>query len=451
MKKKFFAFTVPFLIATFLAGIYLFTGCQKNVGVINSIVKFDIAGYVYDNLGMPMAGAEVIIDGVSVATTDAAGRYTIPKLLPGNFVIEAKKTGYIKNRFTLKVSSTGGVAEVLSLKKLSTPVVVKPSLGATIVEKAATGETVASLVIPPNAVPGTADVSISVTTLTPAQAAPIPESVIPVAAGNVPGVTVSLDCSNPNITFPTGITLIFNLPFTHQPGLNMTVVTYNEGTGKWEEYTNAVVGPDGNTASLTIYHFSQWTCQVMASTAISKIAIPPAEIALPANNKFTYTAALNFTKALPVGLNKEFTVTTIENFTATSFSSYILLGGSTVSRPNATPNIVEISSAPIGNPVGRGNVAIIPWQLLKYDFSLTISVSLDIWNVSSGSKQNVIVTSTYTVPTFAWGWRELITFPWPANREGSNVFDPIPFKDEPSTLDIPEIRLFMGHNGGLAG
>ncbi|MEI6142867.1 MAG: carboxypeptidase-like regulatory domain-containing protein, partial [Mariniphaga sp.] len=97
MKKKFFAFTVPFLIATFLAGIYLFTGCQKNVGVINSIIKFDIVGYVYDDQGAVMSGAEVYLDGVSVATTDAAGKYTIPQMLPGDYVVLAKKTGYVYN------------------------------------------------------------------------------------------------------------------------------------------------------------------------------------------------------------------------------------------------------------------------------------------------------------------------------------------------------------------
>ncbi|MEI6141115.1 MAG: carboxypeptidase-like regulatory domain-containing protein, partial [Mariniphaga sp.] len=402
-----------------------------------------------DDQGAIMAGAEVFLDGKSVATTDAAGKYTIPQMLPGDYVVLAKKPGYVANRFTLNIASTGGDAQVLSLKKLSTPVVVKPSVGATIVEKATTGETIASLVIPPSSFAGTADVQISVTTLAPAQAAPIPQSVnLPEASGEIEGVSISLDCSNPNITFPAGVTLVFNLPYTHEPGSSVLVITYNEGTGVWEEYQNAIVGPDGDTASLTIYHFSTWTAMVRGLGSYTITSVLPTEIPYPANGKYVYSPEISISN-LPITMKIDFVVNTLESLYEFYYTS-VRNGGGTASARKNSPTVRTIPVAPLNNPEGRGNVAKIDWQLLQYNYIIVYTLKVDnVYNKTTKTKGPVFVNGTVVFPTFAWGWRELPTFTWPADR--LNGTPKILIRNEPAWNIYPKITLFMGHNGGLAG
>ncbi len=58
MKKSGSIFISLFFISLFFAANSIFVGCKKNVGVITSIIRYDISGYVSDNESAKIAGAQ---------------------------------------------------------------------------------------------------------------------------------------------------------------------------------------------------------------------------------------------------------------------------------------------------------------------------------------------------------------------------------------------------------
>lgn len=435
MKKKLFVFT-PFLIATFLAGIYLFTGCQKNVGVITNIIKYDISGKVSDTQSAGIGGVEIFLDGVSVATTNPSGNYVITKVVPGTYVVEAKKTGYSINKFDLVVLTTGYSISELTLKKLSTPVSITPATGGTIVEKGATGNTPAiTLSIPAGAITSGngAAVSISVTNLVGNEAPKVPAQQL--SSGQAAGVTVSLDSSDPNLVInpAIGITLEFVLPFAQRPGTTMPVVTLNEKTGLWNNY-DATVGPDGTKASLKIYHFSNWTLVVNAGFPQTSTNVPFLTVNFPATGIVVWTSTLEFPDGIPAEItDPSFLYGFVENQTGLVFSTY-KNGTATPTYITARDNNLSISAAPNSDPAGYS--VNRPWELLNYSYNVTGQISVETFDIPSNAYVNKVIRCKFDLPSYYWGWRESTTLAYPTTQ---------PYAKKIQT-SVTQIILTLNHN-----
>jgi Carboxypeptidase regulatory-like domain len=313
MKKSVSVLTALFLMSLFFAANSLFVGCKKNVGVITSIVRYDVSGYVSDNESATVAGATVSLDGKAVSTTDSQGKYTISKILPGSYQIEVVKDGYTKGHFTVLVTEDGAVTSLITLKKLA-PVVVIGVAGGTVAGTGSSGRTSAALTIPAGTL--SASVQISVTTLAGNEAPNIAQS-----AGKAPGVIVSLDSSDPNITFPNGIILTFSLPFTHKPGDGVQVVSYNEVTNHWDPYPNAIVSNDGKTASLIIYHFSLWGA-IVNTSFVQQDDIENTPVVVPYATRFEWQSMIDFRDGIPAELDPSFFYSIVESATNLLFSTY---------------------------------------------------------------------------------------------------------------------------------
>ncbi len=417
MKKSFFVFTFPFLIAAFLAAIYLFTGCQKNVGVIINILKYDITGYVYESGSVAISGAEVFVDGKLVTTTDATGKYVIPKVVTGTYLVEASKTGYIKNKFNVTVSEAGALTSALTLKKVTPPVTVTTA-GGTVTGTSSPGVPAATLTIPAGALTATAQ--ISVTPLSGNEAPDIPPS----SSGTVLGVTVSLDSSDPNITFPNGITLTFNLPFPHQPGTFLEVVTFNEKTKLWETYKNALVSSDGKTASLKIYHFSTWNLMVKASFT-QTVVTTNAPAIVPYANLISWTITPAYT-ITPSGVALDAALSQWLGNIFAEETWLIFIGTNQISFDDQSKD---------SNPAGYGTLAPITWKLLKYSYQVRGSLQFSAYY--GASMGNYTAVCLYEMPYYVWLWRDSETLAFPAQT--------CPAKLQST---IPKIVLSSGHHGG---
>lgn len=404
MKKILLVLKVLFLMAAFLAGIYLFTGCKKDVGVIDNFIKYDVSGYVLDTESAGIAGAAVSMDGKSVATTDLTGKYTIAKILPGSYLIEAEKDGYTKGRFQVTVSDAGAVCSLITLKKLAPAVSVSVS-GGTVAGTSDSGGTAAALTIPSGTL--SAPVQISVTSLVGNEAPKMDKN-----TSTQPGVIVSLDCSDPTITFPKGITLIFSLSFIHKPGEGVQVVSYNESTNNWDTYPNAIVSSDGKTASLLIYHFSLWGV-LIKTTFVQQDDIVNDPVIVPYASSFEWQSMLDFREGIPAELDASFLYGIVESETNLLFSSYKI--GSVVTTIGNKKNVLAITPVSASNPEGFGNVANRPWELVKYSYMVKGTTSYQVYDIPSAKYTTKNVRCWYGMPSYVWLWRPSVTFAIPAN------------------------------------
>jgi hypothetical protein len=402
MKKSILFSTIPFLMVAFLASIYLFTGCKKDVGVLNNIIKYDVSGSVLDSESAAVAGVSIILDGKAVATTDASGGYSLSGLLPGTYAILADKAGYTKGSLSLMVTEQGAVASVISIKKL-TPAVTVPVSGATIATVNDLGATAATLTIPTGVI--TAPVQISVTPIVGNEALTTPE-----VQGKIPGASVEIDSSDPNITFPNGIKLTFLLPFTHQPGIKLTVQNYSGVTQKWET-SEATVDADGETASVMIYHFSQYTCLVdVTFTQQDFSSLAP--VVVPFEKKIKWQSMMDFKTGVPSGLDVSFLLGTAESATNLVFSSY--KNGSTLVTHGNKKNQLDITPASTSNPEGFGNLDNRPWELVKYNYNMKGIYDYKVWDKSTNKNVTKSLTGYYEMPSYVWLWRPSESFAIPA-------------------------------------
>lgn len=432
MKKFHRVLTFTVLTATFLAGLYLFVGCKKNVGVITNVVKYDISGLVTDNQSVAVSGAAISVNGTAVATSDASGKYTIPKNLPGTYLIEASKTGFTKGQFSATVTTSGVATKVIILKPLAAAVSV-PVTGGTVTGTNTAGKAAATLTIPAGTL--TAPVQISVTFLAANEAPTVPAALIP---NSVPGVIVQFDCSNPAITFPNGITLSFNLPYTQKPGSAVKVLSYNETTKVWDSYPNAIVGADGNTASLLIYHFSQWAVEVGATFTQTDVSADT-PVVVPYTSPITWQSTLDFKTSVLNGIDPVFLYGFVKESTNLDFSYYLVSGVSTTIGSGTQRNNLTISAASITNPDGFGDLNYRPWELVKYSYLEKGTVSYQVYNSQSGQTVTVSVDCWYTMPSYVWLWRP----------DAINYSIPVPSGfAHTDAAKVEQIILGQQHHGG---
>lgn len=404
MKKFLSILTALFLMSLFFVVNSMFIGCKKNVGVITSIVRYDVSGYVSDNESAKIAGATVSLDGKAVSTTDSQGKYTISKILPGSYQIEVVKDGYTKGHFTVSVTSDGTVTSLITLKKLAPAVTISVS-GGTVAGTGSSGGTSAALTIPAGTL--SSSVQISVTTLVGNESPNIGQ-----IAGKAPGVIVSLDSSDPNITFPNGITLTFSLPFTHKPGDGVQIVSYNEVTNHWDNFPNAIVSNDGKTASLTIYHFSLWGAIVNASF-VQQDDVANTPVVIPYASSFEWQSMIDFREGFPADLEPSFFYSIVESETNLRFSTYKV--ASVVSPIGNRTNSLVISPSSASNPEGFGGLPNRDWELVRYSYLVIGTTSFEVYDIQSLQYTTLHIRSWYEMPSYVWLWRPSDTFSIPAN------------------------------------
>ena len=418
-------------MAAFLAGIYLFSGCKKNVGVITSIMRYDISGYVSESEAGVLSGVEIFQDGKSVATTDAAGKFTISKLLTGTYIIEAKKSGYTKGSFTLKVTDVGGAVGVILLKKLAPAVAVSVS-GGTVTGTTQAGVPSAAITIPTGTL--AAPVTISVTVLQAIEAPPVPVALHP---GTVPGVIVQVDCSDPTITFPNGITLTFVLPFIQKPGSAVKVSSYNETTKVWDSYPNAIVSADGKTASLLIYHFSIWSADVGITFTQTDLAPTTPQVNFPYMEGQANLFQLEFANDLSADIDPIFFVGIAQATTGLFFQTYTVSGIPTMLWALAY-NPAPVGTEPLTNPQGFGSLPSKPWEFIQYLYRERGTFSYQVYDIPTDKYVTKNVNCNYNMPAYVWLWRPNDTYAVPTN----------PGVIHTSANAVSQIVLGTQHSGG---
>lgn len=100
----------------FIVGLLILTGinnssAQKAVG--------ELRGYVYDETGLPLLGASVILDGTEKGTSaNIDGLFVIENILPGSYNITASYLGYkTKTVFNVIIKSIGNAQLTFKLKE----------------------------------------------------------------------------------------------------------------------------------------------------------------------------------------------------------------------------------------------------------------------------------------------------------------------------------------------
>ncbi len=277
--------------------------------------------------------------------------------------------------------------------------------GGTVAGTGSSGVTTAALTIPAGSL--STSVQISVTTLVGNEAPNISQS-----AGKAPGVIVSLDSSDPNITFPNGITLTFSLPFTHRPGDGVQVVSYNEVTNHWDNYPNAIVSNDGKTASLTIYHFSLWGAIVNTSfTQQDDIENTPVVVTYAAS--IEWQSMIDFREGIPAEFEPSFFYAIVENATNLLFSTYKVTN--VVSPIGNRTNLLAISPSSNSNPEGFGGLPNRDWELVKYSYLVIGTTSFEVYDIQLAHYVTMHVRSWYEMPSYIWLWRPSDAFSIPSN------------------------------------
>lgn len=409
-------------MAAFLAGIYLFSGCKKNVGPINSILRYDVSGFVSDADAAAIAGVEIFQDGTSVTTTDALGKYTLPKLLKGTYQIEAKKSGYTKGRFSLVVTDAGATATAILLKKLAPPVAV-PVTGGTVTATTTSGAPAAEIAIPAGTL--SAPVTISVTVLSANEAPKVTE-----AANKAPGVILSIDCSDPTITFPQGITLTFNLPFTQRPGSKMQVVTFNETTKVWDTYTDAVVGSNGKSASITIYHFSEWAVLIPFSFSKTEISVTGPTSITPAAS-IEWSSVIDFREGMSFDIDISLIYGEVQSKTNLRFSAYKVSNVQTNIGNGTIKNMLALNK-----PV---KTEARDWELFQYVYLVKATVGFMAYNLDLSKETLYTVNCWYEMPSYLWLLRSDTSYAIPGSSTLSH-----------DVVSVSQVNLILQnqHQGG---
>ena len=88
MKTKLFSPVLLIAVALMLC---------LSLGIAHASTFGTVQGKVTDAAGQPVAGAKITLAGSGSATTDKSGTYTLEGIDPGEYQLEAAKTGYQKS------------------------------------------------------------------------------------------------------------------------------------------------------------------------------------------------------------------------------------------------------------------------------------------------------------------------------------------------------------------
>lgn len=430
-KKKLLIFAVAFSLTAVLIGVNLLTGCKKNVGSITNIVKYDISGYVLiSETSAAIEGVTIYLDSLPITKTNDAGKYVIPKLKPGSYLIKAVKDGYTNGHYNLTVSADGVIVKAILLKKL-TPTVAISISGGSITATNTSGSNAASLAIASGTL--TSNIQISVTSISNNEA---PKE-LPATGNQILGSIVSINATDPTLNFTQGVTLTFNLVAMQKPGDALGVQYFNEKTNVWEPIQNAIVNSNGITASVLLHHFSTY-CATITGTCLDQIdkSISTQVVATSANYnpQYEWQSVFEYRQNITNTIDNEWLYTTVEGFSKIKFSSISYGTGNSISK--IAKNISTISAPPAENPDGYRNYPKRYWELVKYTNWVHNIVSVNMWNVGSGSYVTTSIPSWYQICSFVWIWRPDDSFSIPVIH----------------SLNPPVTYVVVNaHNGGIGG
>jgi hypothetical protein len=78
---------------------------------------FTLQGMIYDRSGTSVANAAIFFEGRQVGLSDFKGRFYIPRVIPGEHLLEVKKTGYESYGGTIATQSPMDIAYVSLVSK----------------------------------------------------------------------------------------------------------------------------------------------------------------------------------------------------------------------------------------------------------------------------------------------------------------------------------------------
>lgn len=318
MKKPIIITTSTILVLVVVSlSMYVLNGCQKNVDTIIYNPKISVSSLVINSSTYTgINGVAVCVDNLQVTSTDSEGRFEISNLPPGDYQLSLKLDGYTNIKYELSVYDEGASLPIFMLKELS-PYVTIGSTGGTVEALSSSGKRIAELNIPAGEL--SSDKNISATNLTGNE---VPKTL---DFGNyLLGTTISLNSDDENISFENGAQLTFQLPFMHQPGDVVQVTLFNEDINEWENYDDAIVGEDGFSASVEIYHFSTYSANVNGyyeefgdSTTVSDEEIGDSE---SYDSIYDWTSSLEYLDEVPDSIDKAWLNGGAENQTRINFS-----------------------------------------------------------------------------------------------------------------------------------
>jgi len=411
MKKKLLFFTVTIFATAFLIGVTLLTGCKKNVGSITNIVKYDVSGFVLlSGTMVPVQGVTIYLDtaSVSVTTTDNTGKYVIPKLLPGNYLIKAVKDGYTKGQYNMTVSADGFSIKAILLKQLAPAVTIGAS-GGSITANNTSGSNAASLVIAPGVVSTTNQISV-----TPMASTEVPK-VLPASGNQMLGTTVSINASDPTLNFTQGVTLTFNLVAMQKPGDPVTVQYFNEKTNAWEAIQNGTVNAGGLTAGVLLHHFSIYSAPMSGTYSetfdkfISSAVVATSSSYTP---QYSWQSNLEYRQNITNTIDQTWLISTVESQSKVNFSN--ITYGTANPVVKTANNISSISTPPTENPDMYRVYPKRDWELIKYTNWVHTTVTTNVYSATSGNYVNTSVTGWYQLCSFVWLWRPAATYAIPS-------------------------------------
>jgi hypothetical protein len=409
MKKKLLFFAVLFSVTAVLIGATLLTGCKKNVGSITNIVKYDVSGFVLlSGSTDPVAGVTIYLDSTSVTTTDITGKYVIPKLMPGTYLIKAVKDGFTKGQFNMTVSTDGFSIKAILLKKLE-PAIMIGATGGNITATAPSGSKTASLSISPGVVSTNNQISV-----TPMASTEVPK-VLPATGTQMLGTTVSINASDPTLNFTQGVTLTFNLVAVQKPGDAVNVQYFNEKTNAWEAIQNGTVNAGGLTAGVVLHHFSTYSAAINGaySETIDK-NISSTVVASSSNfaPQYSWQSTLEYRQNITNTIDPVWLYQTVESQSKVNFST--ITYGTANSVVKTANNISTISTPPNSNPDMYRAYPNRDWELVKYTNWVKNTVTANVWSITANKYVNTSVSSWYQLSSFVWLWRPDATYAIPA-------------------------------------
>jgi len=99
----------------YLYPVFVFTGimflCSCATGASNREI-IDVSGMIYDFANRPVPYCEIILGDLYAGSTDINGRFTMPKIRAGTYIITVRKMGYETYQDEITISEPGQVVYI---------------------------------------------------------------------------------------------------------------------------------------------------------------------------------------------------------------------------------------------------------------------------------------------------------------------------------------------------
>jgi|GEM_PF-3346316 len=392
-------------------GVYLMNGCQENVDPVNLYSKLNVSSYVLDSETFAgIADAGIAVDGDVVTTTDSNGYFTISELEPGDYLVSASKSCFLKGTYELAVEDNGARLPQFVLKKLADPVTIGTN-GGDVEAFKKSGELAAEFAIPAGELQSNRQ--ISVTQLTGNEVPKILNS-----TGQLLGTTITLNSDDESLEFTNGAQLTFQLPFPHRPGDGVEVTYFDENTNSWKVFDDAIVNANGLSATVTINHFSTYSANVNGNYSEETDVTLDYEIVGTSDDyeeTFEWTTKLEYREGIPDNVDPEWLYTTVENQTKLNFSEVTYGNSTRASNVTGEARMISaISAPPVGNPYEYRSLPERPWELVLQCCWMHEIVEAEIWVEENNGFIVESVPNWYLVCAWFWIWRSSDNVPIPS-------------------------------------